>query len=286
MIYSFYEHGGDQPATGLGAAQIAGASRDPAGTLWVDLEAPTAAERTSVLAEALGFERADFPGLGTDAAQGLLVGPRHSRLVARVPGDQGSFAALVLYVSPNVVVTEHPGLPALHDMRTRADTALPDGGALGLAGWVLGAVSAACAVRLADLDRKLTALEAGVVGSAGRTTGRELYALRRELEVLSESLPTLASACRELATSSTTQTGGQSSAAGSPGGFLEPAALTLERQARVARRLSRRGDLAMAAHASELQAALVTWSRRASALAAVILIVLIWMALMSMGLAP
>ena len=75
MIHSIYDHGGDQPATGLTIPQLAGASRDAAGTLWIDLVAAEPDERTRILVDVLSAEPAGFSA-SPDGGQGLVLGAR------------------------------------------------------------------------------------------------------------------------------------------------------------------------------------------------------------------
>lgn len=248
MIHTIYDHGGDDPATGLSPAQLSGALKDAAGTLWVDLEAASAAERETVLVQALGLEPAGSSGGTLADLNGFRVGSRHIRLTANVPSEGGEVAATTLYLGSNFVVTVQPGIRFVSALRNQSTQGLR-GGAGVLAARIMTDAAGAWVLRLNELQARLGEFEGQVMSGGGRAMGRAIYGVRRELEELSHALPVMAANCRALASDA------QSTVAPTARPAFDAAADVLVREGIVAERLATRADLALAAHAADLAAA-------------------------------
>lgn len=257
MIYTIYDHGGDDPATGLTTAQLSGALKDAAGTLWVDLEAASATEREAVLVQALGLEPGGLAAADQAEPNTLSARARHFRLTAGVPSENGSAAAapLALYLGSNFVVTSQTGSRFIAAIRNQSTQGLP-GGAAALAARILSDTAGAWTLRLGELKARLGQLESAA-GSGQGTTGKAIYAVRVELEELRYALPAMAGNCRTLAAE-----GSSIVPAASRPAFYAVADL-LDRQALAAERLGARADLALAAHTADLAATIagaVRWA--------------------------
>ncbi len=141
MIHVLYDHGDERPAAGLTVAQIRAARSDPAGVLWADLEAPSAAERASLLGQAFGLPPATDDLLlelgGAVVPLALpgcaLVPLRSSAAHAPSPGTVATPAAgiLGLYLGANFVITLHadpwPLLATLRDSVASGNASMSHG---------------------------------------------------------------------------------------------------------------------------------------------------------------
>lgn len=95
MIHSFYHHGDEVPAAELSLAQIRAARGDPAGMLWIDLEAPTAQELQATLSDTFRFHP-------LTVAACLAATPQPEL------GDYGSY----LFLTPHLAAADAPTPPA------------------------------------------------------------------------------------------------------------------------------------------------------------------------------
>lgn len=184
MLRSLYDHGADVPASGLSGRGLGAALRDPAGSLWVDLQAPSPGEEQA-LAQAMA------------AAAGRTV------LEVWVPGgidDPG--AGLHLALGANFVITRRRReVGWLDELWSRAagDAGVITGGGLALTATLTRSALSALAATLDEVAADLARLEA--LGPAAAVTGGETYDLRRRLTMVRAGLEPLAAVAEGLTAS-------------------------------------------------------------------------------------
>ncbi|MFN2250974.1 MAG: CorA family divalent cation transporter [Anaerolineae bacterium] len=116
MIRIAYYHGDDLPARDLTVGQVRAAMLDPAGTLWVDIEAPSTEELDSGMVRELGLD----PGItrdsltaGRPSAVRLIESESGAIAAARLPpasdGDRPDGSPIAVWLAPNWLVTCRSG---------------------------------------------------------------------------------------------------------------------------------------------------------------------------------
>jgi magnesium transporter len=136
MTNVLYHHGDDVPATGLSAGQIRVARGDPAGVLWVDLDAPTSQEAESILSGVFGFHPVAVAACAATPPQAGLIDFQHHLFLAiptlaAAPESAAAFdltatTGLGLYLGSNYLVTAHrQAVPAVTTLYQRLSTDSP-----------------------------------------------------------------------------------------------------------------------------------------------------------------
>jgi magnesium transporter len=194
VIYSTYYHGEERAATDLTEAQIRAALADPAGVLWVDLEAPADEEARRLLGGVFHFHELTIQDcLGEEQRPKLEDFGSYVFLVLHSPmaHDQDDWlvdtAELDVYVGRNFVVTVHlQAMPVLTEHR-RAVTRDARALALGadrMAANLLDHVAGAYLELLDDLDEALEVIEDEVFSQPRPDTIARLFQIRRQLVTL------------------------------------------------------------------------------------------------------
>jgi magnesium transporter len=194
VIHTAYDHGDDQPATDLTPAQLRGAVADPAGIVWVDIEAAPKDVALEVLDGVFHFHPLTIDDcLGDEQRPKIddfddyvfVITHAATRDDAGVP--QRETSEFDLFLGPNYVVTFHsqpvPAATALHELAQR-DIRVLNRGADRLAAEILAALAADFLTVLDGADDELEAIEAEVFDRPGRQTATRLFRVRHDLASL------------------------------------------------------------------------------------------------------
>lgn len=194
MIYSVYFHGEEQAATGLTPAQIKAARADPAGVLWVDLEAPSAQEADGILRAVFGFHHLTIEDcLGDEQRPKIDDFGEYVFLVTHGPMSRDEDEWLVdtteldMYIGLNYVVTfHHRTMPVMKEHQTaiERDARMLARGADRLAADLLEHVAGDYLNLLDELDEALEDIEDEMFSRPREDTVNRLFLVRRQLATL------------------------------------------------------------------------------------------------------
>jgi Mg2+ and Co2+ transporter CorA len=211
MINSFYYHGADTLATGLTVPQIKAARHDAAGSLWIDLQAPTAQETDQILVGGFGFNPLTLSAWNCGlAVSGLTTDPQGIMVTTTMPsnGDGPGSAAipesscLGIHVASNSLVTVHQeAIPAIGAMlaTVQSDISLIAAGPDRVAAELLLHSAGSRLAESAALRSRLEAIERKALGRVRSSGLRELHVLQGELAVLRQEAAAQADVARGMA---------------------------------------------------------------------------------------
>jgi len=193
MITSLYYHGDEAATTDLPVSRLRSALADPAGVLWVDLEAVPDADAIAVLDGAFGFHPLTIDDcLGgpqrpkIDDFEAYVFVVTFAPVTDRTPGTPDA-DELNLYLGSNYVVTFHKApVPVLTALRATIgrDVRPLARGADRLAAEILAQLASGYMDVLDVIDGELEALETEMFVRPRDATLARLFVLRRRLSNL------------------------------------------------------------------------------------------------------